>query len=257
MCWQHSLGQQQQISLLQNEIDKLRSDNVKLYEKIRFLQSFPAKVLTHTYTYKVQPINSHYTNAIHTYLNTYMYLYNHTSRVTQAMHMEQRFQQICLIKNAVVLHESWLQFIFLSSHVLPRKNSWQYFGICIFESKLFYKFTKAKEATQNTQGIYNYILSASNAVNISLWPGPLSVQGGQASSEDTESRYSMQYEERLDPFSTFSRKVPPSYKYTSVDNPITNFCRKTFNYKIFINMEYDSYDILCILKSRFYFISES
>lgn len=137
------------------------------------------------------------------------------------------------------------------------KNSWQYFGICIFESKLFYKFTKAKEATQNTQGIYNYILSASNAVNISLWPGPLSVQGGQASSEDTESRYSMQYEERLDPFSTFSRKVPPSYKYTSVDNPITNFCRKTFNYKIFIIMEYDSYDILCILKSWFYFISES
>uniref|UniRef100_A0A8W8KA13 CASP C-terminal domain-containing protein n=1 Tax=Magallana gigas TaxID=29159 RepID=A0A8W8KA13_MAGGI len=66
-------SQQQQISLLQNEIDKLRSDNVKLYEKIRFLQSFPAK-------------------------------------------------------------------------------------------------------------------------------------GGQASSEDTESRYSMQYEERLDPFSTFSRK---------------------------------------------------
>lgn len=39
----HSLGQQQQISLLQNEIDKLRSDNVKLYEKIRFLQSYPAK----------------------------------------------------------------------------------------------------------------------------------------------------------------------------------------------------------------------
>lgn len=62
---------------------------MKLYEKIRFLQSFPAKVLTHTCTYKVQPINSHYTNAIHTYLNTYMYLYNHTSRVTQAMHMEQ------------------------------------------------------------------------------------------------------------------------------------------------------------------------
>lgn len=188
-----------------------------------------------------------------------MYLYNHTSRATQTMHMEQRVQQICLIKNAVVLHESWLQFIFLSSHVLPRKKtSWQYFGICIFESKLFYyKFTKAKEATQNTQGICKYIPSASNAVNISLWPGPFSVQGGQASSEDTESRYSMQYEERLDPFSTFNRKVPPSYKYTTVDNPITNFCRKTFNYKIFINMEYDSYDILCILRSWFYIILES
>lgn len=74
------------------------------------------------------------------------------------MHMEQRVQQICLIKNAVVLHESWLQIIFLSSHVLRRKKtSWQYFGICIFESKLFYKFTKAKEATQNTQGICKYI----------------------------------------------------------------------------------------------------
>lgn len=36
-----TLGQQQQVSLLQNEIDKLRSDNVKLYEKIRFLQSYP------------------------------------------------------------------------------------------------------------------------------------------------------------------------------------------------------------------------
>lgn len=189
-----------------------------------------------------------------------MYLYNHTSRATQAMHMEQRVQQICLIKNAVVLHESWLQIIFLSSHVLRRKKtSWQYFGICIFESKLFYKFTKAKEATQNTQGICKYIPSASNSVNISLWPGPFSIQGGQASSEDTESRYSMQYEERLDPFSTFSRKVPPSYKYTctTVDNPITNFCRKTFNYKIFINMAYDSCDILCILRSWFYFISES
>lgn len=40
-----------------------------------------------------------------------MYLYNHTSRATQTMHMEQRVQQICLIKNAVVLHESWLQFM--------------------------------------------------------------------------------------------------------------------------------------------------
>ncbi|XP_033747853.1 protein CASP-like [Pecten maximus] len=39
----HSLGQQQQVTLLQNEIDKLRSDNVKLFEKIRFLQSYPTK----------------------------------------------------------------------------------------------------------------------------------------------------------------------------------------------------------------------
>jgi cell division protein FtsB len=35
---------QQQISVLQNEVDTLRSDNVKLYEKIKFLQSYPTKV---------------------------------------------------------------------------------------------------------------------------------------------------------------------------------------------------------------------
>ncbi|XP_052802050.1 protein CASP-like [Mya arenaria] len=34
-----TIGQQQQITMLQNEIDKLRSDNVKLYEKVRYLQS--------------------------------------------------------------------------------------------------------------------------------------------------------------------------------------------------------------------------
>jgi len=38
-----SLSQQQQVTMLQNEMDKLRSDNVKLYEKIRFLQSYPSK----------------------------------------------------------------------------------------------------------------------------------------------------------------------------------------------------------------------
>lgn len=36
---QQTIGQQQQITMLQNEIDKLRSDNVKLYEKVRYLQS--------------------------------------------------------------------------------------------------------------------------------------------------------------------------------------------------------------------------
>lgn len=41
---QQALSQQQQLTLFQNEIDKLRSDNVKLYEKIRFLQSYPTKV---------------------------------------------------------------------------------------------------------------------------------------------------------------------------------------------------------------------
>ncbi|XP_031558255.1 protein CASP-like [Actinia tenebrosa] len=35
--------QQQQISVLQNEVDSLRSDNVKLYEKIKFLESYPTK----------------------------------------------------------------------------------------------------------------------------------------------------------------------------------------------------------------------
>ncbi|KAL4224421.1 Protein CASP [Mactra antiquata] len=34
-----TIGQQQQVTMLQNEIDKLRSDNVKLYEKVRYLQS--------------------------------------------------------------------------------------------------------------------------------------------------------------------------------------------------------------------------
>ncbi|CAG5118756.1 unnamed protein product, partial [Candidula unifasciata] len=38
-----TLSQQQQVTVLQNEMDKLRSDNVKLYEKIRFLQSYPNK----------------------------------------------------------------------------------------------------------------------------------------------------------------------------------------------------------------------
>ncbi|GFR72924.1 protein CASP [Elysia marginata] len=38
-----TLSQQQQVTVLQNEMDKLRSDNVKLYEKIRFLQSYPVK----------------------------------------------------------------------------------------------------------------------------------------------------------------------------------------------------------------------
>ncbi|XP_071946425.1 protein CASP-like isoform X2 [Antedon mediterranea] len=33
--------QQKQVFMLQNEVDTLRSDNVKLYEKIKFLQSYP------------------------------------------------------------------------------------------------------------------------------------------------------------------------------------------------------------------------
>ena len=43
-CFQQNTAQQQQVQMLQNEMDKLRSDNVKLYEKIKFLQSYPTKV---------------------------------------------------------------------------------------------------------------------------------------------------------------------------------------------------------------------
>ena len=35
-----NMGNKQQITFLTNELDRLRSDNVKLYEKIKFLQSF-------------------------------------------------------------------------------------------------------------------------------------------------------------------------------------------------------------------------
>lgn len=35
---------QQTMQALQNELDSLRADNVKLYEKIKFLQSYPSKV---------------------------------------------------------------------------------------------------------------------------------------------------------------------------------------------------------------------
>ena len=40
---QQTVAQQQQVGLLQNEMDKLRSDNVKLYEKIKFLQTYPSR----------------------------------------------------------------------------------------------------------------------------------------------------------------------------------------------------------------------
>lgn len=44
LVFQQLRHNQQQISVLQNEVDTLRSDNVKLYEKIKFLQSYPTKV---------------------------------------------------------------------------------------------------------------------------------------------------------------------------------------------------------------------
>merc|ERR1712151_468794 len=37
---EHSHLQQQQLQLLHNDMDQLRTDNVKLYEKIKFLQSY-------------------------------------------------------------------------------------------------------------------------------------------------------------------------------------------------------------------------
>jgi len=37
------MAQQRQIQIIQNEADNMRKDNVKLYEKIKFLQSFPGK----------------------------------------------------------------------------------------------------------------------------------------------------------------------------------------------------------------------
>lgn len=41
---QQCVAYQQQAQMLTNETDKLRSDNVKLYEKIKFLQAYPSKV---------------------------------------------------------------------------------------------------------------------------------------------------------------------------------------------------------------------
>ena len=41
--FQQNLQYQQHMALLQTEIEKMRSDNVKLFEKIRFLQSYSAK----------------------------------------------------------------------------------------------------------------------------------------------------------------------------------------------------------------------
>lgn len=36
----------QQIGIFQNEMDKLRSDNIKLYEKIKFVQNYPVRILS-------------------------------------------------------------------------------------------------------------------------------------------------------------------------------------------------------------------
>lgn len=40
---------QQTMQALRNELDSLRADNIKLYEKIKFLQSYPGRVRRHGY----------------------------------------------------------------------------------------------------------------------------------------------------------------------------------------------------------------
>jgi len=47
VCVQQVVVLQQQIQLQQNETDKLRSDNVKLYEKIKFLQGYSGAKVTY------------------------------------------------------------------------------------------------------------------------------------------------------------------------------------------------------------------
>lgn len=41
---QESRSMQQTMQALQSELDSLRADNIKLYEKIKFLQSYPGRV---------------------------------------------------------------------------------------------------------------------------------------------------------------------------------------------------------------------
>lgn len=38
---------QHTVHALQSELDNLRADNIKLYEKIKFLQSYPGRVSVH------------------------------------------------------------------------------------------------------------------------------------------------------------------------------------------------------------------
>lgn len=40
---QENVSLKQQIGIFQNEMDKLRSDNIKLYEKIKFVQTYPVR----------------------------------------------------------------------------------------------------------------------------------------------------------------------------------------------------------------------
>lgn len=42
--WQENRLVQHTMQALQSELDNLRADNIKLYEKIKFLQSYPGRV---------------------------------------------------------------------------------------------------------------------------------------------------------------------------------------------------------------------
>lgn len=44
LCLQENRSMKQTMQALQSELDSLRADNIKLYEKIKFLQSYPGRV---------------------------------------------------------------------------------------------------------------------------------------------------------------------------------------------------------------------
>ena len=46
--YQENQHQKQTVLVLQREVDTLRGDNVKLYEKIRFLQTYQGNVRTYS-----------------------------------------------------------------------------------------------------------------------------------------------------------------------------------------------------------------
>uniref|UniRef100_A0A0L8GLG5 Protein CASP n=1 Tax=Octopus bimaculoides TaxID=37653 RepID=A0A0L8GLG5_OCTBM len=74
----------QQVTLLQNETDKLRSDNVKLYEKIRFLQSYPSKSESHI---NVDETESQYSSQYEERLNPFN-TFNRKERMKRYMNLK-------------------------------------------------------------------------------------------------------------------------------------------------------------------------
>lgn len=75
----------QQVTLLQNETDKLRSDNVKLYEKIRFLQSYPNKSENHASS--VDDTESQYSSQYEERLNPFN-TFNRKERMKRYMNLK-------------------------------------------------------------------------------------------------------------------------------------------------------------------------